>query len=114
MRYLLTRSSCAVVLFSLVSISSGCSTPPSGQQPQTHQVDIIGMKFQPAELTVNKGDTVIFTNKDILTHNVTEQNYKKWASAPLLSNQSYKMAVKESADYYCSFHPVMKGKLVVK
>ncbi len=114
MRYFLTTFSYPVLLFSLISISPGCSTPPGGQKPQTHLVEIIGMKFQPDELTVNKGDTVIFTNKDILTHNVTEQNDKKWASAPLLSNQSYKLAVKESADYYCSFHPVMKGKLVVK
>jgi len=71
------------------------------------------MKFQPAVLTVNNGDTVVFVNKDLLTHNVTEEN-KGWSSTPLSANQSYKKVIKESSGYYCSFHPVMKGKLIVK
>jgi len=114
MRHFLIKFFFPAIFISLVMLSSRCSSPPGDQKPQTHHVDIIEMKFSPTELTVNKGDTVIFINKDIITHNVTEQNDKKWASAPLQSDQSYKLVVKESAEYYCSFHPVMKGKLVVK
>jgi plastocyanin len=72
------------------------------------------MKFQPAELTVNKGDTVIWTNHDIVTHDVTEEKDKLWTSGPLASGQSWSMVVNNSADYYCSIHVVMKGKLIVK
>ena len=86
---------------------------PPINTPKSHIVEIKDMKFQPAELVVNKGDTVIWINKDIVPHDVTEKN-KAWAS-PLLNNEDvWKKVVKQSDAYYCSIHLVMKGKLIVK
>lgn len=70
------------------------------------------MQFQPAELTINKGDTVIFVNKDIVDHDATEVN-KAWSSPPLAMGESWKWVATKSADYYCSIHLVMKGKINV-
>ena len=72
------------------------------------------MQFQPSELSVKKGDTVVFINKDIVAHDVTEEKSKEWRSSPLLTDQSFKLVVTKTADYYCSLHPVMKGKIQVK
>lgn len=72
------------------------------------------MKFQPAEMIVEKGDTVVWINKDIVTHDVTEETGKRWTSGPLVPGESWSLIVKESADYYCSIHVVMKGRLVVQ
>ncbi|NEM97693.1 plastocyanin/azurin family copper-binding protein [Pontibacter burrus] len=83
-------------------------------KPQTHVVEIKQMKFNPAELTVNKGDTVVFVNKDVLRHDATETTGKSWKSPALASGQSWKVVATKSASYYCSFHPVMKGKIIVK
>jgi plastocyanin len=71
------------------------------------------MKFQPAQLTVSIGDTVMWINKDIVTHNVTEEKNATWASPPLPFGATWKMAVTQNADYYCSIHITMKGKLIV-
>ena len=71
------------------------------------------MKFQPAELTVNKGDTVIWINKDIVPHDITEIN-RAWASPLLNTGDTWEKVVTESASYFCSIHVVMKGKLIVK
>jgi plastocyanin len=71
------------------------------------------MQFQPAELLVNKGDTVFFINRDIVVHDVTEKN-RSWASSPLSTDHEYSMVVKNDVEYYCSIHPVMKGKLRVQ
>lgn len=90
-----------------------CSTSPETTAPKSHTVTISGMQFLPAELSVQKGDTVVFINKDIVQHNVAEEKAKAWSSQPLSTGQSYKMVANESADYYCTFHPVMKGKLLV-
>lgn len=84
-----------------------------GHKPKSHIVEIKDMKFQPAELTVNKGDTVIWINKDIVPHDVTEIN-KAWASPPLKTGNSWKKVITKSDSYYCSIHVVMKGKLIVK
>lgn len=102
-----------VVLF-FVSVLISCSGPKEKIIPKSYTVEIKAMQFQPAELSLQKGDTVRFVNQDMLVHNVTEEKNKAWASQPLATGDSYKMVVNESSDYYCSLHPVMKGKLVVK
>ena len=86
-------------------------------QPNTatksHVVEIKDMKFQPAVLTVHKGDTVIWINKDIVPHDVTGNN-KAWASRLLMPKDSWRKVITESKSYYCSIHPNMKGKLIAE
>ncbi len=74
---------------------------------------IEGMQFHPAELHIKKGDTVVWINKDIVTHDATEFPDKEWTSGPLASGSSWKMKVDKSYDYFCSIHITMKGKLIV-
>jgi plastocyanin len=79
-----------------------------------HTVVIRQMKFEPAELKLHKGDTVLWINKDITEHDITEEVGKKWSSSKIPVNKSWYKVVKESADYFCSIHVVMKGKLLVE
>ncbi len=85
---------------------------PEKVVPKVHTVEIIQMEFRPAVLKVRKGDTVIFVNKDIVDHDVTEIK-KAWHSPPLAAGKSWKWIATKSADYYCSIHLVMKGKIIV-
>jgi plastocyanin len=82
--------------------------------PQIQHVSITGMKFIPEVITVSKGDTIIFTNNDIVDHDVTEEKSKAWTSSVIHSGKSWRMVATESADYFCSIHVVMKGKIVVE
>ncbi len=97
-------------------ILAGCSTPssPEKHKPKTYTVEIYQMKFQPAQLTVHKGDTVEWVNKDIVAHDVTQVPNNLWSSSNLPPGKSWKMAVEETDDYYCSIHVVMLGKLIVQ
>jgi plastocyanin len=79
-----------------------------------HTVEIKQMKFQPAELVVQKGDTVVWINHDIVPHDVTEESKKAWTSSLMPVGASWSLIVNESAGYYCSIHVIMKGKLVVQ
>lgn len=91
--------------------------PEPGKQKEgarVHVVEIKQMKFEPREIKVHKGDRVLWINKDITNHDVTEQLSKAWASSPLASGESWSMVVTESADYYCNLHQVMKGKITVE
>jgi plastocyanin len=101
-------------LFALVTLSESCSKPEEKILPASHTVEIKAMQFQPAELFVRKGDTVTFLNRDIVVHDVTEQTSKAWASSPLSTGQSFRMVINNSEDYYCTIHPVMKGKISVR
>ena len=98
-----------------------CVTPDNNaviiEQYAVHKSDTITihqMQFDPAEINVKAGDTVVWKNDDIVTHNVTEENAKEWSSPALTRGQTWKMVVNKSATYYCSFHPIMKGKLILK
>ena len=79
-----------------------------------HTIEIKEMKFQPDHLKLHKGDTVLWINKDITDHDVTEQSKKAWTSSKLPMGKSWSKVVTESADYFCSLHVVMKGKLIVE
>ncbi|HLR76916.1 MAG TPA: plastocyanin/azurin family copper-binding protein [Balneolaceae bacterium] len=102
-------------LLVLVLIINGCSKGVSKTpEPTTHTVVIEGMQFKPTELSVSKGDTIKWVNKDIVTHNVTEYPDEKWTSGPININDSWKKVIDEEFDYYCSIHPTMKGKIILK
>lgn len=88
---------------------SGCDTPVPA--PQSYKVDITGMKFVPATITAAIGDTVTWTNKDMMAHDVTEEAAKTWTSGPIAPDSSWKMVVRGTAEYYCSIHAVMKGQI---
>jgi plastocyanin len=84
------------------------------KKPAMHTVEMTQMKFNPAELKVKKGDKIIFVNHDIVAHDVTETSTKAWNSSPMADGQSWTLVATETVDYYCSIHPVMKGKVVVE
>jgi len=97
------------------SVSQTPEAPRSTEtaaSPAIDTVNIVAMKFQPAELNVKAGDTVVFINHDMVAHDVTEE-YKRWHSSPLQPGESWKMAVTQTANYFCSIHLMMKGKLVI-
>ena len=102
-----------LITFSML-IWCGCAGSSEEKIFRSHTVEIRAMQFQPAELSVNRGDTVVFINNDILVHDVTEENSRKWTSSPLPAGASFKLIAEESTGYFCTLHPVMKGKLVIK
>ncbi|MGB3342444.1 MAG: plastocyanin/azurin family copper-binding protein [Aequorivita sp.] len=80
--------------------------------PTTHTVIISQMKFNPENLKVKKGDKVVWINKDIVPHDVTEIN-KKWTSGPMKTGDKWSKTITESFDYFCSIHLVMKGSVTI-
>jgi plastocyanin len=90
-----------------------CATPEERivNKPRSYTIQIKQMQFQPAELTVHAGDTVVFVNHDMVAHDVTEETRKAWASGPMPTGASWRMVASDDADYYCSIHAVMKGKI---
>lgn len=90
---------------------SNCSKPYT---PVTHVVVIKGLKFLPYELTVHKGDTVKWINKDLVKHDVTEETNQTWTSGVMERDDVWKMAITETTDYFCTLHVIMKGKVIVE
>lgn len=93
----------------------GCQTPTGRViAPQTDTVYISGMKFRPEVLRVNKSDTVIWINQDLVKHNVTAYPGEKWTSGPIPPDSSWRRVVSDTFNYFCSIHPTMKGQVKLK
>jgi plastocyanin len=77
-------------------------------------VTIEGMQFKPATVDVHRGDTVTWTNKDVVPHTATATG--KFDSGNIATGQSYSRRMDQAGefDYVCTYHPGMKGKVVVK
>jgi len=101
-------------LLAIAFFLGSCAPTPGKTERKTHTVEIIQMRFQPAELTLKKGDTVVWINRDIVEHDVTEEKGRLWTSGPLAPGGSWSSVVTQNADYFCSIHVVMKGKLIVE
>ena len=104
----------AITLFLIMPLFGNFNYDSINRNPKVHTVIIKEMKFQPSEIRVDKGDIVVWINKDIVTHNVTEEKEKGWASPALSAGKSWKMTVKKSFSYFCTLHPIMKGTIRVK
>lgn len=83
------------------------------EKPKLYTVEIKDMKFVPDDITVKEGDTVLWINQDMMSHDVTEEG-SVWTSSVIPVGASWKMEVKGFTNYYCSIHMVMKGKIRVE
>ena len=81
--------------------------------PRTHTVEIRGMEFHPAELTVAPGDTIVWINRDIVPHTATAT---AWGTDVLSQGQSGSIVARRAGTirYVCNLHPTMHGTLLVR
>lgn len=87
-------------------------TPPPVAN-KTVTITIQNFAFSPASLTINKGDTVVWTNNDSAPHNVVGGVL----ASPTLNNggsYSYKFTNSGTVNYKCTFHPSMTGVITVR
>jgi plastocyanin len=84
--------------------------------PHRHLVEIRGMAFQPEVLQLQRGDTVVWINRDIVPHSATATKASGWDTGPLAQGQSGQYVVRHQGAYlyYCRLHPTMQGKLIAR
>ena len=95
--------------------SPGSAGTTDGQTPVTYTVDIRSFAFSPKTITINKGDTVVWTNYDSVRHTVTSDQGGELDSALLSDGASYSHVFDEDGtfSYHCTPHPSMKGTVIV-
>lgn len=80
-----------------------------------HAVSIRGMEFVPKVLRILPGDSVTWTNDDVVPHAIQSAKAKKaWKSKDLPPRGSWRQVFTEGASYICPFHPAMTGEIVVE
>src|SRR5688572_9093669 len=74
----------------------------------THTVTIADMKFFPESLTVKRGDTIVWVNKDFFPHNARAADHT-FESPDLETNKTWRYVAARSGtfSYVCTLHPAM-------
>jgi len=98
--------------------SSLPTTPTPGPSPATPpqiEVAIEGFAFKPAQLNIPVGTTVLWYNNDSASHTATARD-NSFESSSLSKGDtfSYTFEQRGTIEYYCRFHPLMTGKIVVE
>ena len=83
-------------------------------QAATHVVTVEGMQFSPAQLVVQRGDTVVWRNDDLVPHTATAAG--RFDSKSIAPGQKWRhvFAKAGKVDYVCTFHPTMKASIEVR
>jgi amicyanin len=100
-----------LMLVMLIVAAAGYSAVAAAQDKNT--VLIQDYQFQPAEVTIQKGETITWTNQDNVRHTATGNSFD---SGLLSKGQSFQQTFNEAGtyDYICTPHPKMMGKIIVQ
>jgi plastocyanin len=78
-------------------------------------VKIDNFTFAPSSITIAPGTTVTWVNEDDIPHTIAESN-RAFKSKVLDTDDSfsYTFSTPGEVDYFCSLHPHMTGKIIIK
>lgn len=103
----------------LVAMGAGCLTTPTpaapalvnGEQP----VAISNFSFQPQDVTIPVGATIVWTNQDTAPHSIAADD-GSFNSENLTMNSIHRrvFTTAGSFPYHCGVHPNMHGTIIVK
>jgi plastocyanin len=82
----------------------------------TGAITIKDFAFEPATLTISAGSKVVWTNRDEEPHLIVSADGQFHKSQALDTDDSYAavFAKPGTYTYFCSIHPHMVGKIIVK
>jgi len=117
-RFLTTAEASIALLLAFVFLfaaSPRVKAGPAAEEKDKYQVTIDNFSFGPAELTVPKGTKVTWVNKDDVPHTVVSTE-GKFKSQALDTDEEFSFVFSDPGtfEYYCSLHPKMTAKVVVK
>jgi len=77
------------------------------------QVSMRDLQFYPATIEVRKEDVVEWKNDDLVPHTATSASFN---SGTIVSGQSWRHTFTQAGNfpYVCTFHPQMKGVVIVE
>ena len=100
------------ILLALVVARLGLA--PVSAHAATIQIVMDKLVFAPAQVEAKVGDTIEWVNRDILAHTATASAGDDW-NVIIAPSKTEKLVLEKAGtvDYYCKYHPNMKGRLNV-
>jgi plastocyanin len=92
------------------------SVTAAQEKPGATTVTIDNFSFAPMQLEIKAGTEVTWINKDDVPHTVVSDDHKLFKSRALDTDEKFSFTFKDPGtyEYFCSVHPKMTGKIIVK
>jgi len=114
MRFTFPRPNLRIAPLVVVACALLCAAaaPPAAKE---HKVSIENLKYEPREIKIKKGETVVWTNGDDRDHTVTADD-GSFASKKIASRDTYERKFTKAGKYkyHCDYHPRMKATVIVE
>ena len=90
------------------------ASSPATARAETINVAMTNVAYAPVTISARVGDTIVWTNNDIVAHTATARD-KSW-DLMAMPKKTVSFTVKKagSIEYYCKFHPNMVGHIEAK
>ncbi len=109
------------VMVTLMTTGNAAGTPVAGDTGHGDaaagvEVDIKDFAYNPDPVTFKAGQSVTWTNQDSAPHTATGQDRDVLQSGTLNQGESYSQIFDTPGtyEYFCEFHPNMKGVMIVE
>jgi len=88
---------------------------PFVSEHETLEIAIEDFLYSPADLTINAGTTITWTNNDAAIHDATERD-RSWNTELLSKSEAGEITFDEPGtfEYFCSIHPWMEASITVR
>ncbi len=95
----------------MIALAAALWTAPAFAE--TIAVAIGNVDYAPAKISARIGDTIVWTNNDIVAHTATARD-TSW-DVNILPKKAGTYSVKKAGtiEYYCRYHPNMVGQIEV-
>lgn len=104
------RSSLAAAAALILSLSAFAPMCVAG----TVEVRIKDLAFEPADVTVKAGDTIVWRNDDFVDHTATARDKSFNVDLPEGIAAQLQLTKPGTFEYFCRYHPTMTGVVHVR
>jgi plastocyanin len=82
--------------------------------PRVLDASIASFAFEPENIEISQGDRVVWTNDDLVPHTATAVS-GAWDTGPLRKGEVAEIEFSTAGEFefFCRFHPTMRGVVVV-
>ena len=99
----------------IVILISGCySQQTSNIEVKPNEIIIDNFAFNPLELTISSGTTITWKNNHNVNHIIVSQNLFESKTLKKGDEFAFTFNTPGEYNYYCSIHPSMRGRIIVK
>lgn len=101
------------------SVTADAPETPTPAEPSSGDavtIGMLGLEFDPTDVTVKKGTTVKWVNNEEIPHNVVATKGAKFESETFGKDGTFEYVADTvgTIDYVCTLHPNMIAKLTVE